>query len=213
MIQINSSYDRLETAIVEKLKPLSDAGIEVISSPDTDAEYNDNGKAFERPRITVMYSMSEFDNQPIKGIPQSFAMGVVKQTEYAELTLNFQARKRKGTNGLFSVYEDARKIILGFRPKGWGRIFIKENLYVERSKDTNVWFYALSLVCKREIIQCGDDSLNLINSTNVGLQSVFPDEPLLKEVNLYSAIPASFNVSFSVNNSFCVGSINCKYTI
>lgn len=183
MTSTRTSYDLLEDKIVEKLHPLVESGIEVLSSPDTDAEYNENGKPFEFTRVTVMYAMSEFDDQPIKGEPKNYAMGIVKQNEFAEITLNFQARKRRGVKGLFAVYQDCKNLILGFRPEGWGKIFFKDFLYVERSKD-NVWFYALTVVCRREVFQCSDDNLNLIHSCNTSLQEVFPDEPLLKNVDL-----------------------------
>ena len=63
-------YDLLEDNIVDRLSPLVDIGIDVIPMPNTKADFR---SAFEKPRIIVAYSRSEYDDQIIKGKPQTFS--------------------------------------------------------------------------------------------------------------------------------------------
>lgn len=166
MSVFKTTFDLLEDAIVTQLGPMAAAGIEVIPMPETDPEKDE---AFENPRITVMYTNSEYDDQPIKGNPKSFSTSEVSQMEYANISLNIQSRKLRGTKGVHALKEDVEKLLLGFRPnKAWSRMFLKSNDHVHQ-KD-NVWYYVLMMVTSRPLVQHMDDeSTNIPNTDNAGL--------------------------------------------
>jgi len=175
---IQSSYDQLENNFVDRLSPLSSGGIEVELMPETELQ-----KAFVNPRITVSYFRSEFDDQPVKGEPKSTSIGIISLNEYAETMFNIQVRKLRGAKGMSTLFEDLRKLLLGYQPQNWGRTFFKAFEFVEKNED-NVFYYALTVINQRNIFQAEEEGLKLINSDNLGYQEVAPAEPPFTDLTL-----------------------------
>lgn len=181
------TYDLLEDGIVALLKPLADDGVEVIRTPETDQE---NTKAFEKNRITIMYSASEYSDQIVKGYPPVMSTSEISMMEYAEVIIHFQSRLLRGANGLHIIKERACKLLLGARPKlekrQWGRIFFKEYKFIQHKDNVHQW--ALIIIVGRPIVQdcAGQAAAALINSDNTGLIEHGNGEPLV-QVNINTA--------------------------
>lgn len=150
-----NTYQTLEDDIVSRLSPLTEAGVQVEPFPDTDAEYD---APFEKPRISVMYKSSEFDQSIVRGLAASFSTDFIAQDEFADISIVVRSRTRRGENGVFDVAQKTKKLLLGFVPTHYGRLHLKNNSFFQH--EGGVWTYEMTFVCKGMAIQSDDEGLS-----------------------------------------------------
>jgi hypothetical protein len=152
------AYDLLEDAIVGRLQPLADQGIEVIPLPESPALVN---KAFERPQITVAYKSSDYDDTVTRGLPKHMTTDIIGQNEYAELELIIRTRTMRGAGGAHSLKKSIDLLLIGFRPPGWQRMIPKQYTIIPTPADMQdgVWTYSYTFVTTCIVVEAPIDEV------------------------------------------------------
>lgn len=143
------NYTTLVDDIVERLAPLVGDGIEVERLPETELEYTE---AFEAPRITVAYKRSQFGNENVRIMPQMASINEFVGDEYAEIHVAYRSRLLYDENtGVYAVCLEAKKLLYGFIPTDWGRLFPKE--FELEKNEAGVWLAVMIFTCVGRAVQ------------------------------------------------------------
>lgn len=143
------NYTTLIDDIIERLQPLTDNGIEVERLPENESDYT---HAFEAPRITVAYKRSQFGEESSKYIASMSSNDVFVCDEYAEVHIAYRSRLLYDEEtGVYSVTLSAKKLLYGYQPSDWGRLFPKE--FELQQNESGVWFAVMVFVCAARAVQ------------------------------------------------------------
>lgn len=143
------NYTTLIDDIVTRLDPLTDDGIEVQRLPESESEFT---QAFEAPRITVAYKKSTFGEENQRVLPALASADVFVSNEYAEVHVMYQSRLLYDEDtGIFAVTLAAKKLLYGFSPGDWGRLFPRE--FEIQQNESGVWFAVMIFVCVARAVQ------------------------------------------------------------
>lgn len=123
-------YERYEDEIVELLQM---TGVEVVPLPKI--EMLELPRQTQKPQIFVLVNGGEFAERE--------ETAIVAQLETVQCELFFRAKNRRGKLGLFSVYEEVKKRLLGHRING-AKTPIYFNSFGYVSGLHNYWQYALT---------------------------------------------------------------------
>lgn len=143
-----NDYTELENDILARLAPLEDEGIEVEAMPETDEDYSE---PFAKPRVSVSYQHSEFDDQPTRGLPSIMTTNEMAQDEYAEVHIVIRSRLIRGGNGTHTVQRKVAELLYGYMPTNWGRMFVKSYDYLGHRNGT--WVYDMVMTTRRMVVQ------------------------------------------------------------
>lgn len=147
-----NTYKDLEDAIIDRLAPLLDLGVEVEAMPETDADYS---QPFEKPRVSISYQHSDFtDTNSRVGFPDMLSTNEMVQNEYAEIHILLRSRTIRSdgnTKGIYWLHDKVSRLLYGFMPDSWGRLFPKTFDYLQHNNGT--WVYDLILICQRLAVQ------------------------------------------------------------
>lgn len=136
---VPTPYERYEDEIVALLQM---PGIEVMPLPTT--ETIEAPRPTAKPIIYVLVNGGEFAERE--------ETATVAQLETIQCELFFRARTRRGKVGLFEVYEQAKRRLLGHRMQG-AKTPIYFNSFGYVSGIQNCWQYALTFSFGAYIIQ------------------------------------------------------------
>lgn len=100
-----NAYERYEDEIVQLLQM---QGVDVTPLPKIEAL--ELPRQTQKPQIFVLVNGGEFAERE--------EMTVVAQLETVQCELFIRAKNRRGKMGLFAVYDEAKKRLLGYRPQG-----------------------------------------------------------------------------------------------
>lgn len=125
-----TAYERYEDEIVQLLQM---QGVDVTPLPKIEAL--ELPRQTQKPQIFVLVNGGEFAERE--------EMTVVAQLETVQCELFIRAKSRRGKMGLFAVYEEAKKRLLGYRPHG-AKTPIYFNSFGYVSGLHNYWQYALT---------------------------------------------------------------------
>lgn len=123
-------YERYEDEIVALLQM---QGVEVMPLPNIDVLEMPRQTA--KPQIFVLVNGGEFAERE--------DLAVVSQLETIQCECFFRAKNRRGKSGLFGVYTEVKKRILGHRMQG-AKTPIYFNSFGYVSGSHNCWQYALT---------------------------------------------------------------------
>jgi Gp37 protein len=147
------NYTTLVDDIVTRLAPLLDLDIEVERLPETESEYT---ATFEKPRITVAYKRSQFGDENVKVMPRMVSMNEFVADEYAEIHVAYRSRLLYDADtGVNAVCLEAKKLLFGFMPTDWGRLFPRE-FELEKNED-GVWMAIMIFACIGRAVQNQQD--------------------------------------------------------
>lgn len=152
-------YDLLEDAIIARLNPLKQAGFEILALPERDADFE---RPFKLGRVTVAYKSSLFNDDGMNGRPMVFSTNEVNQKETAEIEIVFQARLLRGSTGIHNLCHVTRRLLVGWRPDSWGRLYCKEYRFLEHAD--GVWSYCLTLNAQALVVQHNDPQTEVLIS-------------------------------------------------
>jgi hypothetical protein len=120
--------------------------------PETDAQ----AKAFEalypKSRVAVEFIDSNFQNPD--------TLSIVKQNETPKFRLLFEGQKMRGIDGLFSMIEEAKLCLLGYRLANTDPLYITG--YGKLQFEPGIWLPYLDFECKTmniQLNQCPDPVL------------------------------------------------------
>lgn len=125
-----TAYERYEDEIVELLQM---PGVDVTPLPKIEAL--ELPRQTQKPLIFVLVNGGEFAERE--------EMAVVAQLETVQCELFIRVKNRRGKMGLFTVYEEAKKRLLGYRLQG-AKTPIYFNSFGYVSGLHNYWQYALT---------------------------------------------------------------------
>jgi len=143
------NYTTLVDDIIERLQPLTTDDIEVQRLPETESEFT---QAFEVPRVTVAYKRSQFGEETQKNIPIAASTDVMVCEEYAEVHIMYQSRLLyDSSTGIYAVTLAAKKLLFGFMPTDWGRLFPRE--FELQQNESGIWVAVMIFVCAARAVQ------------------------------------------------------------
>lgn len=143
------NYTTLVDDIVARLSPLTDDDIEVQRLPETEAEFS---QAFEAPRVTVAYKKSQFGEENQRALPSMVSSDVFVANEYAEVHVMYQSRLLYDeATGIYAVTLAAKKLLYGFAPSDWGRLFPRD--FEIQQNAEGVWLAVMVFTCVARAVQ------------------------------------------------------------
>ena len=144
-LSVTTAYERYEDEIVALLKM---PGVDVAPLPKVEAL--GMPRRTQQPQIFVLINGGEFSERE--------ETSVVAQLETIKCELFIRAKNRRGALGLFDVYEQAKRRLLGYRMSG-AKTPIYFNSFGYVSGLHNYWQYALTFSFAAYSIQleCSDD--------------------------------------------------------
>jgi len=133
-------FEVQEIDIVTKLTADISAAADVQLLPETQADFV---KPFSKSRVLVCYKQSEFaDTQD---------SGFVAQQETEQFELIIQARKLRGSGGIYAIAEAVRKSLVGFSPTSGDKIYLVKFVFTDRTDAE--WSYTMTVAFKSLIIE------------------------------------------------------------
>lgn len=169
-------YDWLEDDIVTRLAPVAGAAVEVVSLPDSQAEYD---RPATKTRVTVAVS----DSEPFGNIRDA---GVVLQDTHVTVDVIVQASLRRGTGKVYAVARAVKLLLLGYKPEHCSR---------------KLWFSGAKLLPGDEDTR-GTYSYHLKFTTEVPAVEDFNEEVLAEAINqitVESTIGESITIDDELN--------------
>lgn len=167
------SYQALEDDLVTRLQPLTDAGVDVVALPDTQADYK---RPVTNVRVTVIANSADFGD--IK------SSGAMNQEENVSVQVLFQGNKMRGVNGVHSVVGAARLLLYGYQPANYSKMRLMKAALIDPRPEDNVWTYMLEFMTQGRVVEYDntEDLAGLITqitmNTELGNTTVTRDDEL-----------------------------------
>ncbi len=159
-------FEQLEKDIQARLKAKIGNGIDVDILPETESGYR---KPFEKARVTVCYTSSDFDK------PKSTSE--ISQDEEQTIEVVIQARALRGVMGIYDVANRISKALIGFRTAHSRKMYATSFKY--SSKEENLWAYTYTFAIKTTVVEQPDDVseplITQITQESIYETSVTPD--------------------------------------
>lgn len=127
-------YDKLEKEIIDRLRPIFDAKIQIVQTPQSEKDFD---IPFLHGRITVVYVQS--------GYGESTSTAQIRQLETLQFEVIIQAKLLRGVDGLHDINEKTRRRLAGWMPTSCSRIWLQKNGFVERDSQNNVFTYTMTI--------------------------------------------------------------------
>ena len=156
-----NTYAQLEDDIVDRLSSLVAAGAEVMPLPDNEEDYS---RAFEKPRITVAYQSSEYSPSTIVDLPVHHTSDIVAQDEFVTIVCFMECRALRGALGVHDLSLRVRRLLLGWMPTHYGRMYLKDHGFSESQKQNGVWGYTMTFLTKTMVVQEEDFDENILGT-------------------------------------------------
>lgn len=133
-------FELTETDIKNKLTADLGVNIEVEILPESQAAYK---RALQKPKVDICYQKSTYQNPRI---PHN-----IIQDEVMSFEIVITAKLRRGTNGIYDVFEKVRRSIIGFTPRHCRQIYAK-SFGLERYED-NLWHFSFVVECESTLVE------------------------------------------------------------
>jgi hypothetical protein len=135
------NYEQAEIDIKNKLNVLELAGVLVDIMPESQKAYI---KPQEKARIWVCYSGDDYQNPTGNG-------GAIVQKGTVNFEVVLQARKLRGTHGIYQLLDLIQQILLGFSPTDCGKLFLNKKELLKL--DENIWEYHILFSCNTVAVE------------------------------------------------------------
>jgi len=158
------SYEKIEMAIVERLKPFEAMpNFEVMAMPENQAEMT---KPLLNGRVTVMYDGSRYEPNGSGMSLMAMDIGLAVQQETVHIKTAIQSRKLRGPFGIYDLIRIVRNALAGFEPAGGDQLKQINTQFVRYEE--NSWEYVITW------------GTNVINVPDEAVT----DEPTLTQITL-----------------------------
>lgn len=160
------NYEQAEEDIKDKLNPLVGAGVLVGVMPENQADYK---KPSAAPQVWVCYSGDDYEKP--KGV------GTIVQDGLINFEIVLQAKKLRGVNGIYQLFDLIQKLLLGFEPTDCTKLYLSKKELLKL--DENLWEYhiifsASTIACEVE----SDEDEIILNQITIGdVIITAPDDP------------------------------------
>lgn len=135
------NYEAIEDSIKNRLAAKLAAGIDAKVMEDTEADVN---RPVTSPRATVCFFASDFD--PSRSTAQ------ISQDDTATFAIMITARKRRGLKGVYDIYNQCAKWLLGWTPTGCSQKIQFKKFQFELNEDG--WYtFGLYLETKAMMVE------------------------------------------------------------
>lgn len=123
------TYDQIEDAIVTKLTAdiVVDGNVIVEALPDNQLA---NVPAMDKPRLTVAYHHSMFGEGRYGDSLPTISTSSSVQDENIRMSVEIEARKKRGALGVYDLIYKVRQSILGFEPLSLEKLKLVEVRFV-----------------------------------------------------------------------------------
>lgn len=150
-------FETLETDLKTRLIAKLGAQVEVESLPEKEIDYM---KPFAKPRVTIAYENSEFS--------EPMSTNEIHQEEKQLVEILIMARALRGANSIYSVFDQVRKAIIGFRGTHTKKIYARS--FTFKNRVDNIWIYSFLVVCPTVMVEEVDEVADP-NGTQITLQN------------------------------------------
>lgn len=133
-------FELAETDIKTKLATDLGAGVEVEVLPETLADFK---RPFLKSRVEVCYKKSTYQNPRL---PHNIVQDEIMQFEIVLTT-----KLRRGTNGIYTLFQNVCNSIIGFKPTHCRQIYAK-SFEIERFDD-NLWYWTFTIECESTLVE------------------------------------------------------------
>lgn len=147
------NYEELEDIIVERIKR---KGVDVSVLPSVDILNAPRQTA--KPQLYVIYQGSDFG--------ECENLTVISQPETLRFEVFMRAKSRRGKMGIFDLYKEISKQLLGFKPTG-AKTAITFNSFGYVSGVQNNWQYALAFSFTGYIVETDNTAPDPVKITQV----------------------------------------------
>ena len=108
------NFEQLENDIVSRLQPLATESIEVIALPETEKDFK---RGIDDARITVAFNGAEWQ--------KNTTTDKISQTLVVTTGVVVQARFLRGEKGVYQLFDNVRKLLIGYAPTGCYGLYVK----------------------------------------------------------------------------------------
>lgn len=131
-------YEALEDAIVTKLTAdlVVDGNIIIEALPDADLE---NIPATNKPRLTVAYHHSIFGEGRYGDSLPTISTGPSIQDENIRMSVEIEARSKRGALGVYDLIFKVRQSILGYQPLNIEKLKLVEVRFVKHVNNNFIY--------------------------------------------------------------------------
>lgn len=141
-------YEQIETDFVGKLSALAASGIDVRPLPETEAEFR---KAVTNSTVSIGIIDAEYGEPNAEERKKPITIGVVTEFEHVYVRVIIQARKLRGENGIYAIWEQCRDTLIGFKAADCDRAVIID--FKLREHTSNIFDYQGVFKVKRLVVQ------------------------------------------------------------
>lgn len=146
------SYEAIEEEIYQRLLPLEGANIEIVKLPENQKDFE---RPFEKSKITVGYKGSKWDK------PRSTAQ--ISQNEELMFEFSLQARRLRGSKGVYNLKDILKVALIGFQPVDCDRMYAHESgMTGVATLHEGVWTYSCILCTSSLTVEDFEEDLSVI---------------------------------------------------
>jgi hypothetical protein len=136
-MNIEAFEDSIKTRLEDKLSN----SYKVVIMEDTETEAN---RSVTSPEVAICYFQSDYDS--------SLTTGHIRQDETVLMYLMLTCRKRRGLLGIYALYTEVKKFLLGWTPTGCTHKLQFKTFQFQKNHEG--WFiYSLVLETKALIVE------------------------------------------------------------
>lgn len=163
------NYGELEIEIVEALKPLEATipELKVLEIPENEAGFK---VPYTSGRVTVAYTSSDYVGYKQQDSLPSKSLDGVNQIDHTSFAIEIQSRRLRGADGIYTIFEEIRKLLLGYRPLRGFMDPIRYKEFKFESFENGVWTFMLTVETAGHIVQ------DMTEGTEGGLTEVSFDQ-------------------------------------
>lgn len=172
------NYGNAENEIVVRLNThFATKGIDeffvAAVMPETEDEANEFEKLFPRARVAVEYTESNYQR------PSS--LRIVRQEETLRFRLLFESRKLRGEGGLYTMMQEVKLSLIGFRLTDCDELFVVG--YGKQQYESGVWLPYLDFETKTLNAQAFQPEELIFGQQLKGVNTTTPPVVLSNEFN------------------------------
>lgn len=153
-------YELLETETVARIAAKVVSQYLTEKLPENQADYN---RPFVKGKITVAYKKSQFNT------PKS--TGHTVQEEGMQLEIVLCAKKLRGPDGIYEMFDKTRRALIGWRPSHCGRMYAVS--FELETRQDGLFYYIFTVGAVSQLVMEAD----IDNDPAVSELQFVPDAP------------------------------------
>lgn len=145
------NYETFQNNIVTRLGGLNTPTqiVDIVPLPEKESDYK--GTTYERPRLTVCYTGSDYTGSGTNSV--TFDMEDVALEEWVGFQIIIESKHLYGASGIYGILQKTRELLLGYSPANCDKIHFKRS-QVQRPEESKSGFvFVLEAVVKTYAIE------------------------------------------------------------